>query len=98
MKMEPRSGLSNPTSVLRKTDLPVPDGPSMTLISPGGRVSVTSPQMTCLPNDFVRPSTATSTPTPAPSLTAACAEGRHARRPDQLWRYNDQLRHRLPAG
>ena len=32
----PRSGLSRPISVLRSTDLPVPEGPSITQISPGG--------------------------------------------------------------
>ena len=45
---------SRPMRCLRKTDLPVPDGPSSTEISPLGRVSVTSSQMTCRPNDFVR--------------------------------------------
>lgn len=44
--MEPRSGLSRPTSVLRNTDLPVPEGPSMTETSPAGSVSETSCQMT----------------------------------------------------
>src|SRR5689334_2604902 len=63
MTMDPESGLSRPTSVLRKTDLPVPEGPSMTEISPAGRVSVTSFQMTWDPNRLVRPSTLISTPT-----------------------------------
>src|SRR4051812_2701586 len=62
MTTEPRSGLSNPIRLLRNTDLPVPDGPSKTLISPAGRVSVTSDQMREGPNDFVSPSTTTSTP------------------------------------
>src|SRR5215203_155264 len=66
MTIEPRSGLSSPTSDLRKTDLPVPDGPSSTEISPGGRVRVTSLQMFWLPNDFDRPSTSTATPTTFP--------------------------------
>src|SRR4051794_25823772 len=61
--IEPRSGLSRPTSVLRKTDLPVPEGPSITEISPAGRVSETSCQMTWRPKDFVSPSTWISTPT-----------------------------------
>src|SRR3954449_801633 len=61
--MEPCSGLSRPTSDLRNTDLPVPEGPSSTEISPGGRVSVTSLQMFWLPNDLVSPSTSTATPT-----------------------------------
>lgn len=43
---EPRSGFSSPTSVLRNTDLPVPEGPSMTETSPAGSVSETSCQMT----------------------------------------------------
>src|SRR5690242_11620115 len=58
----PRSGLSRPISVLSRTDLPVPDGPSITQISPAGTVSVTSPQMSCLPKDLVRPSIWISTP------------------------------------
>src|SRR3954463_13248866 len=63
MVIEPCSGLSRPTSDLRKTDLPVPDGPSSTEISPGGRVRVTSLQMFWLPNDLVSPWTSTATPT-----------------------------------
>src|SRR6185437_9363100 len=60
----PRSGRNSPTSVLRNTDLPVPEGPSSTEISPAGRVSETSCQMTCEPKLLVSPSTAISTPTP----------------------------------
>src|SRR5665811_2352311 len=48
--------------VFRNTDLPVPEGPSMTEISPAGSVSDTSCQIICLPNDLVSPSTTTSTP------------------------------------
>src|SRR6476619_4121205 len=62
MTIEPASGLSSPTSVLRKTDLPVPDGPSMTEISPAGSVRVTSRQIVCEPKVLVRPVTAISTP------------------------------------
>src|SRR5690242_6087356 len=62
MTTEPRSGLSKPIRLLRNTDLPVPDGPSNTLISPAGRVSVTSDQMREGPKDFVSPFTTTSTP------------------------------------
>src|SRR5688500_14206079 len=62
--MEPRSGLSSPTRVLSSTDLPVPDGPSMTEISPAGSVRETSCQITCRPKDLVSPSTWISTPTP----------------------------------
>src|SRR5262249_20854761 len=65
--MEPRSGLSSPIKVLRHTDLPVPEGPSRTLISPAGRVSVTSDQTTERPKDFVSPVTTTSAPA-LPSL------------------------------
>ncbi len=36
---EPRSGFSSPTSVLRNTDLPGAEGPSMTETSPAGSVS-----------------------------------------------------------
>src|SRR4051794_22017235 len=74
--IDPFSGFSRPTSDLRKTDLPVPDGPSITEISPGGSVRVTSLQMFWLPNDFVSPSTSTATPTSRPSAPAslpACA-------------------------
>src|SRR3546814_4024420 len=35
--------------VLSSTDLPVPEGPSITRISPAGIVSETSPQISCLP-------------------------------------------------
>src|SRR3954468_18424187 len=71
MTMEPRSGFSSPTSDFRKTDLPVPDGPSSTEISPGGKVRVTSLQMFWLPNDLVSPSTSTATPTSARSSAPA---------------------------
>ena len=63
MTIEPRSGFSRPTSDFRNTDLPVPEGPSRTEISPGGSVRVTSLQMFWLPKDFVSPSTSTATPT-----------------------------------
>ena len=62
MRIEPWSGLSRPIRVLRNTDLPVPDGPSITEISPAGTVSETSPQISCLPNDLLRFSTLISTP------------------------------------
>src|SRR5262245_45724972 len=62
MTMLPRSGLSKPMRHFRKTDFPVPDGPSNTLTSPGGRVNVTSDQMFVLPNDLLSPLTATSSP------------------------------------
>src|SRR3954468_2258609 len=62
MTTEPRSGLSSPMMVLSSTDLPVPDGPSITQISPGGTVSVTSPQISCLPKDLVSPSISIATP------------------------------------
>src|SRR6476660_3640281 len=62
MTIEPLSGLIRPMRVLRKTDLPVPEGPSITQISPAGIVRVTSPQISCLPNDLVRSFTAISTP------------------------------------
>jgi hypothetical protein len=63
IQIDPRSGRSRPTSVLRNTDFPVPDGPSITEISPAGSVSVTSCQITWGPKDFVSPSTWISTPT-----------------------------------
>lgn len=67
MRTRPRSGLSSPTSDFRNTVFPVPEGPSMTLTSPAGRVSVTSCQMFCLPKDLVRPSTTTSIPISPPA-------------------------------
>ena len=42
--------------------MPVPEGPSITQISPAGMVRVTSPQISCLPNDLVRSLTWISTP------------------------------------
>src|SRR5947199_3220638 len=65
MTIEPFSGFSNPISDFRNTDLPVPDGPSSTLTSPGGSVRVTSDQMFARPKDFDSPSTLTSTPVTA---------------------------------
>src|SRR4051812_45879857 len=63
MTIEPFSGLSSPMRVLRKTDLPVPDGPSRTLISPAGRVRLTFSQMVWRPKRLVRSVTVISTPT-----------------------------------
>src|SRR5690349_24848888 len=71
ISQRPRSGLSSPMIDLRNTDLPVPDGPSMTLTSPGGSVSVTSRQMVWRPKDFVRPSTTTSAPMEPPASPTA---------------------------
>jgi hypothetical protein len=65
MKTLPSSGFSSPMSVFRSTDLPVPEGPSITEISPAGNVRVTSFQMTWLPKLFERPSMTTSVPTEA---------------------------------
>src|SRR3954454_20664179 len=67
MTIEPASGLSRPTRVFRNTDLPVPDGPSITEISPAGSVRGTSFQLSDVPKDLVSPSTAISTPTEHPS-------------------------------
>ncbi len=75
--MLPRSGLSSPISALRNTDLPVPEGPSMTETSPAGMVRVTSPQISCLPKDFVRSVTSICVPIPTlfplPSLLPCLA-------------------------
>ena len=57
MTIEPRSGRSRPINDLRKTDLPVPDGPRRTLTSPAGISMVTSSQIRWGPKDFVRSST-----------------------------------------
>src|SRR6195952_3239403 len=62
MKIEPFSGFNNPMIDFSSTDLPVPEGPSSTLISPAGNVNVTSDQMFELPNDFERFLIPTSTP------------------------------------
>src|SRR5690349_13494525 len=69
MTTEPSSGFSRPMIVFRRTDLPVPDGPSITQISPAGTVRVTSFQMSDLPNDLVRCSILISTPMDSPSQT-----------------------------
>src|SRR6266496_4310990 len=90
MKMEPRSGLSRPIRDFRNTDLPVPDGPSRTDTSPGGRVSVTSDQISCLPNDLVRSATATSTPTRVPFLAFG--------RPTPAYDRRNVLTSQLPGG
>src|SRR5690242_17521290 len=76
--MEPRSGRSRPTRVLRNTDLPVPDGPSRTEISPAGSTRLRSAQTGCPPKDFVSPSTTTSTPTSALLCPASSRPGRRA--------------------
>src|SRR5829696_8941098 len=83
MTIEPFSGLSRPTSDFRKTDLPVPEGPSRTEISPGGSVRVTSLQMFWLPNDFDRFSTSTATPTSYLPLRPGCVAGYPPRRVDE---------------
>src|ERR1700712_2170485 len=59
----PLFGRSRPTRCLRSTDLPVPEGPSSTEISPGGIVRLTSSQIRLLPKRLVRFSTLTSAPT-----------------------------------
>src|SRR5690625_3257366 len=81
MTTVPSSGFSRPISVFKNTDLPVPEGPSMTEISPGGRVRVTSPQMSWSPKDLLNPSTCTATPTHAPPLPAGNVRRRAASAP-----------------
>src|SRR4051812_7291219 len=86
----PRSGLSSPIRVFSSTDLPVPEGPSITQISPAGTVRVTSPQMSCLPKDLVRPSIWISTPmgllpsqvSPATRGSRPCCRAQRAGRPE----------------
>src|SRR3954463_7888784 len=87
MTIEPCSGFSRPTRDFRNTDLPVPDGPSITEISPGGRVRVTSLQMFWLPKDFVSPSTCTATPTSTSPNRLRC--------PPVVLMGNDEARDRL---
>ncbi|HTZ44258.1 MAG TPA: hypothetical protein VMB79_10370 [Jatrophihabitans sp.] len=62
----PRSGLSRPIIDFRNTDFPVPDGPNNALISPAGKVRLTSRQIFWRPKDFVSPSMTTSTPIATP--------------------------------
>ena len=54
MMIQPLSGLSRPIRVLRSTDLPVPEGPSITQISPAGMVRLTSAQIRSLPKLLVK--------------------------------------------
>src|SRR6478735_5345647 len=82
--IEPSSGFSRPTSALRNTDLPVPEGPSITETSPAGIVSETPPQISCLPNDLLRLSILISTPTSVPSLLGHCTRQRRVRSPISL--------------
>ena len=72
MTIEPRSGRSRPIRDFRNTDLPVPEGPSKTLTSPAGIVSVTSSQIREGPKDFVSPLTSIAMPMGDPSVHA-CA-------------------------
>src|SRR4051794_20738574 len=83
--IEPRSGLSSPTSDLRKTDLPVPEGPSSTEISPGGRVKVTSLQMFWLPNALVSPSTGPRRPLSTSPVSRLRRRPHTAPDPDYSW-------------
>src|SRR5690625_4325967 len=71
----PSSGFNSPTSAFSSTDLPVPEGPSNTLISPGGRFNVTSRQMVCVPKDLDSRSTTTSTPIRASTSPCSTAAG-----------------------
>src|SRR3978361_368306 len=68
----PLSGLSSPMMVFSSTDLPVPEGPSITQISPAGMVSVTSPQISCLPKLLVRYLISISTPIELPLPRVQC--------------------------
>ena len=97
MMIEPRSGLSSPMSVLRNTDLPVPDGPSITQISPAGTVRVTSPQISCLPNDFVSPSTLISTPTRPPPSRPRRPRNVSPQRATARWGLRPRVTGRPPA-
>src|SRR6478609_9753609 len=68
----PRFGRSAPIRAFRNTDLPVPDGPSSTLTSPGGMSKVTSSQIRAEPKDLVSPSTEIPIPTRIPSDGTFC--------------------------
>jgi hypothetical protein len=68
MTIRPNSGLSRPIRHFRKTDFPVPDGPSRTLISPLGIVKVMSRHTVVFPNDFVMPSIKISEPSATSTL------------------------------
>src|SRR5690349_15054057 len=87
--------------VFSMTDLPVPEGPSITEISPAGSVRVTSFQMSWLPNDLVRPTTPTSVPTsdhpPARSRTTqSVTRDTNCNGPNSEKLLNSHLRLRLP--
>src|SRR5262245_21303678 len=53
----PASGRTRPSRWRRKTDLPPPLRPMMTVIEPSGTSRSTPRSTRCLPNDLVRPST-----------------------------------------
>src|SRR6478735_8590871 len=90
MRTCPCSGLVSPISDLRNTDLPVPEGPIIAVISPGGRVSVTSCQMFWRPYVLLSPITSTDPPTVGPPSVlmrwrpraGRCSPGGDGRRKD----------------
>ncbi len=55
IQTSPRSGFSSPMMCLSSTDLPVPDGPMMALISPRGMSKDMSSSTVWDPKDFVSP-------------------------------------------
>src|ERR1700753_3397665 len=71
IRIEPPSGRRGPIGAFRKTDLPVPEGPSNTLTSPAGISSVTSSQILEDPQDFVNPLTSMAMPIKDPSDAAS---------------------------
>src|SRR5687767_11383008 len=77
MMIEPLSGLSRPIRVFSRTDLPVPEGPSITQISPAGMSRVTSPQISCLPKLLVRLLILISTPIAHVSLCLSWTTAGH---------------------
>src|SRR6516162_9642931 len=57
MRIDPASGWSRPRMHFTSTDLPVPEPPMITRLSPVGQSMSTSPSTRLRPNDFLRPRT-----------------------------------------
>lgn len=82
MTILPYSGLTRPIRHFRKTDFPVPDGPSNTLISPRGIVKLMSRQIVVFPNDFVIPSMRISEPAAMSTLLSVAIDQPRGRNMD----------------
>jgi hypothetical protein len=56
-QISPRSGVSRPMRLRRRTDLPLPEGPMTVVIRPRGKSIEMSSRTVFLPKDLVRPRT-----------------------------------------